>query len=165
MSEKTYVVGPDGVTRFPKRICIADSTATTRIVKRIFVSDAGGVSRLIFTGADYLTLIAGQGGGTTGYVSAGFGTLTPAVLGDGATVTELAAATAGSHSMTLFVQGYAGTIGSSYLLNITINTSVFPASSATFSGGSSGGAASWMWTTGFNFIDATTYAVAIQRSA
>jgi hypothetical protein len=165
MSAKTYIVDSSNTTRFPKRIIVVDSGNVSRVCKRIFVVDAGNVSRLIFTGADYLTLVSGNVSTTNGYVRGTIGSLTPSTLGDGALVQEIAAKSTTPFTLIFDISGYAGTITSSYLISLTITNTVFLATSAVFTGGSAGGTAQWQWTTGFNLINGDTFSVAVNRSA
>ena len=165
MSAKTYIVDSGGTTRFVKRLFVVDAGNVSRAVKRMFVVDAGNVSRLVYTGADYLTLVSGNVSTTNGYVRGTIGSLTPSTLGDGALVQELAAKSTTPFTLIFDISGYAGTITSSYLVSVTINTTVFAATAATFSGGGSGSSASWQWSTGFNLINGDTFSVAVERSA
>jgi hypothetical protein len=164
MVARTLISDSGAVIRQAKRILISDSTATVRVVKRLFISDSGAVARLVFTGADFLALIAGSAGGSNGYTQSAFGSLTPSTLGDGSTVTELASAATFPHNMIFQITGYSGTITSGYLTSLAINASVFLATSASFSGGSSGGSASWTWNPGFGFSNGSSYSITVQRT-
>ena len=166
MSAKTYVVDSGGTTRFLKRVYIVDSGNVTRKVKRIWAVDNTNTARLVFTGADYLTLIAGVTFGETGYTQGGFGSLTPSVLGDGSTVTSLFTTPTTPPQQELFfvITGYPGTVTSSYLTSLTINGATMPATAATFSGGGAGSQAEWTWTPSTALVGGTTYPVVVQRT-
>jgi hypothetical protein len=155
-----------GVTRQIKRIAMSDSGGVTRIIKRVLASDSGGVTRLVFTGADFLTLVtaAVPVGGSNGYIHGGFGSLTPTILGDGSTVTEIAASVTTPFSLILAITGYPGTIASTYLSSLTLDSAAFIATSASFSGGGAGGTATWTWNPGFHFSNNETVAVVLQRN-
>jgi hypothetical protein len=165
MVAQTYIADSGGATRYPKKIYVSDSGGVSRFVKKIYVSDSGGITRFIFSGADYLSMVAGGVTGVAGYVRGTFGTLTPSVLGDGALVQELAAATATPHALTFTISGYAGVITSGYLISVLVGVSIFEATAATFTGGSSGGTAQWQWASGPLLSSGTTYPVTVQRSA
>jgi hypothetical protein len=164
MSTKTYVVDSTDTTRYVKKIFVVDSGSVARKIKRIWMIDSGSVARLVFTGADYLSMVAGTTAGSSGYLGGVFGTLTPHVLGDGATVEELTAANAFAHNSIFEITGYPGSITSSYLLSLTVGATTLLATAATFAGGGSGGAASWTWSTGFAINSGSTYAVVVQRT-
>jgi hypothetical protein len=155
-----------GVTRQSKRIPLSDSGGVTRIIKRVLASDSGGVTRLVFTGADLLTLVTAGApvAGSNGYVQSSFGSLTPTILGDGSTVTEIVASVTTPFALNLTIAGYAGTIGSSYLTSLTLNAATLLATSASFSGGGAGGTAIWTWSPGFHFGNSQTVAVILQRN-
>lgn len=167
MSAKTYVVDSGNVTRFPKRWIAIDSGNVARVAKRVWFIDSGNVARLIFTGADYLTMVSGTSAGETGYFVSSFGTLTPTVLGDGATVRFLftTLTTPPMHQLLFQISGYAGTIVSTYLTSLTIDGSTLPVGTSTFSGGGVGGQAEWTWSPSPNLAAGTTYPVIVQRSA
>jgi hypothetical protein len=166
MSARTLIVDSGGTTRQAKRMFIVDSGSVSRLVKRIFVVDSGSVSRLVFTGADYLTLVTAGApvAGSNGYIQGGFGSLTPTTLGDGSTVTEIAASVTSPFPLNLTIRGYPGTIGSSYLTSLSLNAALFTAASASFSGGTPGGSAVWTWASGFHFGASQTIAVILQRT-
>ena len=166
MVARTLISDSGAVTRQAKRLIIEDSGSVARIVKRLFISDSGAVSRLVFTGADFLTLITAGApvAGSNGYIQGGFGSLTPTTLGDGATVTEIAASVTTPFALNLTIQGYAGTIASSYLTSLMLNATTFLATSASFAGGGAGGSASWTWNPGFHFTASETVAVVLQRN-
>jgi hypothetical protein len=166
MSARTLQSDSGGVTRQSKRIPLEDSGGVTRIIKRILASDAGGVTRLVFTGADFLTLVTASApvGGSNGYEQGGFGSLTPTTLGDGSTVTAIAASVTTPFALQLSITGYPGTITSSYLTSLSLNGNVFLQSSASFSGGGAGGTALWTWNPGFHFSASETVAVVLQRN-
>ena len=166
MPARTFVVDSGGTSRFIKRWFAIDSGGVARLAKRVFVFDSGGVARLVFTGADFLTLITASApvGGSNGYIQGGFGSLTPTTLGDGSTVTEIAASVTSPFPLNLTIRGYPGTIGSSYLTSLSLNAALFTAASASFSGGTPGGSAVWTWASGFHFGASQTIAVILQRT-
>ena len=166
MTARTLIVDSGGTTRQAKRMFIVDSGSVSRLVKRIFVVDSGSVSRLVFTGADLLTLVTASApvGGSNGYEQGGFGSLTPTTLGDGSTVTAIVASVTTPFALQLSITGYPGTITSSYLTSLTLNTAVFLQSSASFGGGGAGGTAIWTWNPGFHFSASETVAVVLQRN-
>jgi hypothetical protein len=166
MVARTLISDSGGTTRQEKRIAIEDSGSVTRIAKRILASDSGGTSRLVFTGADFLTLISASApvAGSNGYIQSGFGSLTPTTLGDGSTVTEIAASVTTPFPLNLTIRGYPGTIVSAYLTSLTLNAATFLATSASFSGGGAGASAVWMWASGFHFGASQTVAVVLQRT-
>ena len=166
MPARTFVVDSGGTSRFIKRWFAIDSGGVARLAKRVFVFDSGGVARLVFTGADFLTLVTASApvGGSNGYIQGGFGSLTPTTLGDGSTVTEIAASVTSPFPLNLTIRGYPGTIGSSYLTSLSLNAALFTAASASFSGGTPGGSAVWTWASGFHFSVSETVAVILQRT-
>jgi hypothetical protein len=166
MSARTFVVDSTGTTRFPKRWFAIDSGGVARLGRRVFVLDSGGVARLIFTGADFLTLVSASApvAGSNGYAQGGFGSLTPTVLGDGSTVTTLDASVTTPFPLNFTITGYPGTIGSAYLKSLTLNGATFLATAASFSGGGAGGSAVWTWASGFHFSVNETVAVTVQRT-
>jgi hypothetical protein len=166
MTARTLIVDSGGTTRQAKRMFIVDSGSVSRLVKRIFVVDSGSVTRLVFTGADLLTLVSATFpvAGSNGYVQSSFGSLTPTILGDGSTVTEIVASVTTPFALTLAITGYPGTIASTYLTSLTLNAAAFLATSASFSGGGAGGTATWTWSPGFHFTNSETVAVVLQRN-
>jgi hypothetical protein len=166
MAARTFIIDSGGNTRFVKRWFAIDSGGVTRLAKRVFVFDSGGTARLVFTGADFLTLVTASApvAGSNGYIQSSFGSLTPTTLGDGSAVTEIAASVTGAFPLNLTIRGYPGTIVSAYLTSLTLNAAVFLATSATFSGGGAGGSAVWSWASGFHFSTSETVAVVIQRT-
>jgi len=151
MAARTFA---DGVHQ-EKRIFLFDPTAggAVRQGKRIFLFDAGGTARLIFSGADNLSMVVGSGGagGSNGYINGGFGSLTPNTLGDGSVVQELAVGgrTSASPNQLVFeIRGYPGTIVSGYLRSLSVNGVVSAPGDAnftSFSGGTAGSTAQWIW--------------------
>lgn len=166
MVARTLISDSGAIVRQAKRLIIEDSGSVARVVKRLFISDSGAVARLVFTGADFLTLVtaAAPVGGSNGYIQGGFGSLTPTTLGDGSTVTEIAASVTSPFPLNLTIRGYPGTIGSSYLTSLSLNAALFTAASASFSGGTPGGSAVWTWASGFHFGASQTIAVILQRT-
>lgn len=160
----TYVVDSGGVSRKIKKPWVIDSGGVAHRLKKIWVIDAGGTARLVFRFGDELSLLAGSSGAVTGYVQGLFGTLTPHTLSDGANVVAIEANASSPYPLTLQINGYAGSITSSYLDNLNISGNVFTGASATFSGGSPGVSAFWSWSTGFHFISPNTYPVVVSRS-
>jgi len=166
MSQFTYVVDSGSTTRKVKKVWVIDSGSTARKIKKIWVIDSGSTARLVFTGADFLTLVTAGApvGGTNGYAQGGFGSLTPNVLGDGATVTAIDASVTNPFPLNLTITGYVGSITSGYLTSLMLNGTLLLSTSATFSGGSLGGSANWSWNPGFHFLNSATVAVILQRS-
>ena len=166
MVARTLISDSGAVVRQAKRLPISDSGGVTRIAKRVFISDSGAVARLVFTGADFLALVAAGApvAGSNGYVQGSFGSLTPSVLGDGTTVIEMAASVTTPFPLILQITGYPGSITSSYLTSLTLNAAVFLASAATFGGGGGGGSATWSWSSGFHFLNSAHVAVIVQRT-
>lgn len=100
---------------------------------------------------DFLTMVTAVSGNVAGYTFAGFGSMTPTNLGDGARVDSLllssAVATPVPNQMQLFLEGYPGTITGAYIASISINGTFMPMSGAdfSFSGGTPGGSAQFAW--------------------
>jgi hypothetical protein len=166
MSSLTYIVDSTSTTRKVKKLFVVDSGSVTRRIKKGWIIDSSSVARLIFTSADFLTLVTAGApvAGSNGYIQSSFGSLTPTTLGDGSTVTELAASVTTPFPLNLTIRGYPGTITSAYLTSLTLNAATFLATSATFSGGSPGGSAVWNWASGFHFSTSETVAVVLQRT-
>lgn len=151
MSARTLIVDSGGATRKAKRWALVDSGGTSRLAKRVFLVDSGGAPRLVFSSEDDLTMVTAVSGNVAGYTFAGFGSMTPTNLGDGARVDSLllssAVATPVPNQMQLFLEGYPGTITGAYIASISINGTFMPMSGAdfSFSGGTPGGSAQFTW--------------------
>lgn len=135
-----------------KRILISDpSGPAIRQAKRIFLSDSGGTARLIFSGADNLSMLVGTAANDNGYVNGAFGVLTPNTLGDGSIVQEMAVAThlaPTPFQLVFTISNYPGTITQTYLTSLTINASLVAPGDPNytgFTGGTPGGTAQWIW--------------------
>jgi hypothetical protein len=161
MSAKTYAFAAGSAQRI-KKVFVSDSGSVVRRIKKIYASDSGGVTRLVYVSDDELSMLVGNVGNNNGYINGTIGTLTPTVLGDGATVQELLFS---NHSAPVpgncifEIDTYPGTITSSYLTSLNVNGNILTPSSPNFtgfSGGSPGGAAQWSWSgAGFPTIGST----------
>jgi hypothetical protein len=147
------VVDSGGASRKLKDPWVVDSGGVSRKLKKIWVIDPTGTARLVFRSADVLSMfVGGPVADAVGYVPGSIGSLTPTTLGDGSVVQEI---TISNHlSPTPFelafeINGYPGTIVEGYLTSISVDGSVFTPGGTgfvSFSGGSPGGTAQWLWT-------------------
>lgn len=155
-------------THQDKRIFFFDPAGPVRAAKRIFLFDSSATARLIFSGADNLSMVNGTAANAVGYVRSAFGSLTPSILGDGTLVNELTVANSLSptpHECILLISGYPGTITSVYLTSLQLDgLTPLLASSATFSGGGAGASAQWTWTGVLFLTVGATIPVAITRT-
>lgn len=146
MTARTF---PDG-THKAKRWFAFDSGGIARKGKRVFLFDSGGVARKIFSQEDDLVMIAATNANDFGFASGGFGSVTPNVLGDGATVDQLLLSqhtAANPDTFQLFLLTIpGGAVAASYLTSISLNGTVLVPSGANFSFSSAAGSASWTWT-------------------
>jgi hypothetical protein len=158
----TYVVDSGNVTRKLKTLWVVDSGAVSRRIKKLWVIDSGNVARLVFTGQDDLSLVAGTAGGSSGYVLSGFGSLIPTTLGDGKTVNSLFSSDTSPFPLTFVVTGFSSDPTSAYLTDIVVNGVTLLASAAVYA--YSGGQAQWAWASGARMFSGTTYPIVVQRS-
>ncbi len=162
-----YAVDSGGTSRAAKRLFAVDSGGTSRLIKRGFVIDSGGTARLFFQAADQLTMVAGEGTNVHGAVieigyAPGFGSLSPAVLGDGKTVVTLDDVTT-TVTRQIQISGFSADPGIGYLYSLTGNGLTLLGASATYS--YSGGLAGWEWSiaSGSEFAVGQTYPIQIVR--
>jgi hypothetical protein len=165
MGAKTFAEAAGAGQRI-KKIFVSDpSGPAIRNLKKVYATQVTGPANLVFSAADVLAMVAGgPADGSTGYAQGGLGSLTPSVLGDGATVLELAASVTTPFPLIFFIDGYAGTITTNYLTSLTINSTVFLPAAATFGGGGAGASAIWTWSSGFHLISGDAYTITVERS-
>lgn len=154
MAAKTFAEAAGAGQRI-KKVFVSDPVGggTIRKIKKIYASDSGGTTRLVFSAEDDLSMITGTAANAVGYAFGGFGSLTPATLGDGAIVDEI---TVGNHlapvpfQVIFFLRSYPGVITVNYLTSLTFNGTYTPhdANFTGFTGGGSGGSAQWTWSGG-----------------
>jgi hypothetical protein len=181
MSANRYISDGSGTTRHIRKRFVADSSGITRQIKKRYVADAGGVGRLTYASADFLTLVAGsQISGSAfnyGYLDTRFpspyGSLSPAVLGDGKTVILLGDASpsgAAPFTRTMSIAGFSSNPGIGYLTALTLNGVTLSGSVASYSFAFSSrlgqNVGSWTWSiTGPQLIaPGSGYQVMVQRA-
>lgn len=140
-----------------------DAGGVTRTIKRLFLRDSSGVARLIFSGADFFTIVCGTANNSNGYVNGGIGSIAPNnLLGDGSTLQQLSVSNSHAPVPGNLILSINGNISASnYLTSITIAGTTYLASAATFSGGG-GVSGQWQWSGAGIFSG--TIAVVIQRT-
>lgn len=165
MPARTFQRDSGGVPRLWKRIFLRDAGGVTRTIKRLFLRDSSGIARLIFSGADFFTIVCGTANNSNGYVNGGIGSISPNnQLGDGSTLQQLSvsnihAPVPGTQILSINA-GPGVNITANYISTLTIGVNVFTPAGATFAGGGVSG--QWTWTGAGIFSG--TISVVIQRT-